>query len=281
MTARGPCPGVEAPCPVWLCTRYETFVSGSCTSLPNRFSAIARKRYSYWKNRRSPLRRSAACDPPVTSNGANCTTDGSSFDWSTTTFSDTCAREASKWRLRPSATARGRQRLLNLPKPPFRDEFAQGDRGFAFVDADAEHVEVVVLGQPGHIVLPRPRAAREGTHRAARHHPGAAGLDVERLDPAGRDRRQLEGERAVDEHDEDVVGRVEVSELAQYLARVVEQEVGDDRYHRRLPHEAGERHAEALRSLHRLQAGLKLICVESVDHLVLADVRAHRGQLIE
>src|SRR5207302_325637 len=29
---------------------------------------------------------------------------------------------------------------LNLPKASLSDEFAQGDRGFAFVDADAEHV---------------------------------------------------------------------------------------------------------------------------------------------
>ena len=32
--------------------------------------AIGRMRYSYWKNRRSSVCRSTACDPPVTSNGA-------------------------------------------------------------------------------------------------------------------------------------------------------------------------------------------------------------------
>src|SRR5262245_46897164 len=46
---------------------------------------MRRARYSYWKKRRSPRRRSAPWDPPSTSKGANWTTDGSRRDWSTTT----------------------------------------------------------------------------------------------------------------------------------------------------------------------------------------------------
>jgi len=36
------------------------------------FSATRRIRYSYWKKRRWSVRRSAPCEPPSTSNGANC-----------------------------------------------------------------------------------------------------------------------------------------------------------------------------------------------------------------
>src|SRR6185436_10759730 len=234
-------------------------------------SAISRRRYSYWKKRRSPLRRSAPWDPPSTSNGANCTTDGSSRDWSTTTVaasvsstaqvrttvngsptrtapalvrhqhcsgsvSTFCARaiEAPETTRRSATTAartigvtciprksrnhenhekdqntsdepherkpivvqsffvcfvffRVFRGLRCFPQPPFGDELAEGDRRLLFVDADPQHVEIERFCLLRHLILPRPGPRREGAERLAGQDAGAPRLDVERLDPPGRD----------------------------------------------------------------------------------------------
>ena len=103
-------PWIAAARATWLCTWYDSFVSGSGTSLPNRFSATRRSRYSYWKKRRSPLRRSAPCElaEGMTSNGANWTTAGSSFDWSTITLAasfSTTAQVSTSEKGSPARTA--------------------------------------------------------------------------------------------------------------------------------------------------------------------------------
>ena len=75
--------------------------------------------------------------------------------------------------------------------------------------------------------------------------------------------------------------RVQLRQLRHHAARLVEQEVGDHGHHRRLPHEAGERHAQAVGALERHQPLAELIRLEAVNHLVLADARPDRGELLE
>ena len=113
--------------------------------------------------------------------------------------------------------------------------------------ADPQDVEVRAPWPSARLRPATPRARPARARRAPRDITlRAPGLDVERLDPARRHGRQLEGERAVDQDEEDVVRRVELSAArAARRPAPVEQEVGDDRDERRLPHEAGERHAEA------------------------------------
>src|SRR6185295_1989554 len=78
--------------------------------------------------------------------------------------------------------------LRCLPEPPFGNELAERDGGLLLVDADAQDVEVRLLCQARDLVLPAPGARRQRAQRLARQDARTAGLDVERLDPAGRDR---------------------------------------------------------------------------------------------
>src|SRR5262245_45085212 len=172
---------------------------------------MRRARYSYWKKRRSPRRRSAPWDPPSTSKGANWTTDGSRRDWSTTTVAASVSSTAqvrtmencSPIRMAPvlvrhqhcsgSADRVGCadtrdapisiitkrnpvRRILDtlsclccLPQSPFRNEFAQRNRGLLFVDPDAQDVEAGVLGHPRNLVLPAPGLGGHRAELAARH----------------------------------------------------------------------------------------------------------------
>ena len=74
---------------------------------------------------------------------------------------------------------------------------------------------------------------------------------------------------------------VDVRQLGQHRIDVVEEEVGHHRDERGLAQEAGERAAQAVEPAQIFQAFLVLISVEAVNHLVLADARADRLQLLE
>ena len=88
-----------------------------------------------------------------------------------------------------------------------------------------QHVEIRILRHALDLVLPLPGSLSEVFDGGARQDRGSAGLDVGHLDPAGRHRRQLERERAVDEHEKDVVRRVQERQLPEDLVRVVEEKI--------------------------------------------------------
>src|SRR5439155_339951 len=94
-----------------------------------------------------------------------------------------------------------------------------------------------------------------------------------------RHRRALERERAVNQHEEDVVHRVQRGELREHVPWIVEQKVGDHREERRLPDESADVLAQAPGSFQVLQVVAVLIGLEAMDHLTLADGRPHAGHV--
>ena len=103
--------------------------------------------------------------------------------------------------------------LRGFPQPPFRDELAQRNRGLLLVDADARGRRgLASLAIRDDLVLPAPGLAPTALSwpRDMTRAPPVSTSNAS-IQPADTV-RQLEGERAVDEHDEDVVRRVELAD---------------------------------------------------------------------
>ncbi len=127
---------------------------------------------------------------------------------------------------------------------------------------------------------PRTRPAIAVSSRA-RHHARAAALDVERLDPAGGDRRAARRRRLHRRSPRKTsCSELRRRQLAHQRVDVVEQKVGDDRHHRRLAQEPGERRRRGRPSAAGPAAlAPYLVGVEAVNHLALADARAQPLQV--
>ena len=135
-----------------------------------------------------------------------------------------------------------------------------------------------------HLVLPaRARGRPSRASARARHHAGR-GPFRRRTPRSSRPRRggsSKANAASISTTNTSWVELSSASSLDDTLRAFVEQEVRDDRHQRRLPHERGERRAQAAGVPHFLQPAPVLVGVEAVNHLVLADARPHGRQVLE
>src|SRR6516225_1241620 len=109
---------------------------------------------------------------------------------------------------------------MRLSQPPFCHEFTQGDVGLGLIESNRHDVDVARLGQTTNLLLPLARSFCQLGVGTARDCPGTARLHVHDFHPPCRDLGKVEGEGAVDQHEEHVVGSVEERQLLHYLLRI-------------------------------------------------------------